>query len=122
MERSSQVSSGCARQAIHDAVDQLGWAVHRLVKGLWQESWRLQAEELAECLVAACTRAGLRRAAQAARALQSLMKFGPRNVGSVEETLHFKLFELLGLVRVLADAESASDAPSQALARAADPS
>jgi GAF domain-containing protein len=122
VEKSIRVHSGRAHQGIHDTVDQLGWVINRLAKGVWEESRRRQAQELADRLVAACTRARLRRAARAARALQSLMKLAPEDVHSIKETFTFKLFELLGLVRVLTDADSEAGSPRRVLPPAADSS
>jgi hypothetical protein len=111
VERSNREQAVRAIPGIQDSVDQLGEAILALIKrGFWEEPRRRRAEELADRLVAACTRARLGRVARAARALQSLMKLSPEEAHSIEETLCHKLFELLGLVRVLTDADSAAGA------------
>jgi hypothetical protein len=114
VESSIREHSGRAQRAIQETVDQLGWAINRLFKGLRDDSLLHEAEELADRLVLACTRARLSRAARAARALQSLMKLAPEDVYSMRETFHHKLFELLGLVRVLTDTDSDAGAAGPA--------
>jgi hypothetical protein len=108
MDKSANGAAEDACKGIHDIVAQLGPAIHALLKGLWDEPVRGRAGELADRLVAACAKARLRRATQAARALQSLVKLAREDVRPMKDHLSDKLFELLGMVTVLTDTDSSA--------------